>query len=50
MGRITQGEPMAAGLLRMGTSPAQTRSVCASLSADPAGERFLVTLTVLPEA
>lgn len=50
MGRITQGEPLAAGLLRMGSSPAPTRTVCASLSADPAGERFLVTLTTLPEA
>jgi len=50
MGRITQGEPLAAGLVRMGGSPGQTRNVCASLSADPAGERFLVTLTELPEA
>lgn len=50
MRRITQGEPMAAGLVRMGTQPGQFRTVCASLSADPAGERFLVTLTELPEA
>jgi len=50
MGRITQGEPMAASLVRMGIQPGQFRTVCASLSADPAGERFLVTLTELPEA
>ena len=50
MGQITQGAPMAAGLLRMGSSPAPTRTVCASISADPSGERFLVTLTELPEA
>lgn len=50
MARVTQGSPISAGLLRMAPRQGQTRTVCASLTADPAGERFLITLTELPEA
>lgn len=44
------GGAIAASLLHMAPLAGHARTVCASLSADPAGERFLVTLTVLPEA